>query len=299
LNNLRILPKLMVFATVAQKGSFTQAAAELGITKSAVSQSVSLLEDELGQRVLNRTTRGMSLTPLGEKLFLRCRLLQDQVDLTMADITDAKDNPSGRFAVTCPHALETTVAIPAINQLCIEYPRLEPELIVDDKPLDMIENNLDMAIHIGELPDSSNRALPVGMITEVFCATPLYLHRTFTPRQADDLSKCRWIATAWQREKTRILDLGKDTGTTVTLSRFAKANTLPSALEMALNHMGMVLLPDAFAGPFLNSGDLVRILPEVTGPRWPIYSIHPYQKDKPVHVRRFQQLVKLYFETIS
>lgn len=285
----------MVFASVAQKGSFTQAAEALGITKSAVSQQVKLLESELGIRVLNRTTRGVSPTALGEKLLLRCQILQDQVELAYADISNANQNPSGRFAITFPHALESIVVMPAIEQLCSEYPGLEPELVVTDKSLDLVEHNLDVAIHAGELADSSYRALPVGTIREVFCATPLFLNRTTLPKTVKDLTDQRWISTAWQQPKMSILDVQSNEKSTIHLNQIARVNTLPSALELSLRHLGMVLLPDVIAKPLIKSGELIHIMDTVTGPLWPVYTTHAYQTDKPIHLTRFHQLVCRYF----
>ncbi|WP_204369132.1 LysR family transcriptional regulator [Methylocucumis oryzae] len=168
MNNIRHLNKLMVFAAVAQKGSFTQAAQLLGITKSAASQHIRQLESAMGIRVLNRSTRGVSLTALGEKLLLRCQLLEDHVEQVFAEITNASGDPQGRFAVTFPHSLEMGVVLPALEQLCNEYPRLEPVLIASDNTLDLIANQLDVALHVGALPDSGYRAIPVGTMTEIF-----------------------------------------------------------------------------------------------------------------------------------
>jgi DNA-binding transcriptional LysR family regulator len=276
----------MVFAAVAKKGSFTRAAAELGITKSAVSQQVSLLENDLGMRVLNRTTRGVSLTALGEKLQRRCQLLQDQIDLVFTDIANACIDPKGRFAVTFPHALESNVVIPAIEQLCTEYPGLEPELVA---------NKLDVAIHVGELPDSSYRALPVGKIVEVFCATPLYLNQTSIPKNLVSLCEHRWIATSWQNRNISVLHRDSNDKSIINLNRFAQANTLPGALAMALHHMGIVLLPDVIAKPLFKTGELVHIVDSYTGPHWPVYTVHAYLSEKPVYVTRFHQLVSRFF----
>jgi DNA-binding transcriptional LysR family regulator len=297
MNNTKQLSRLMIFANVAQKGSFTQAAAALGITKSAVSQQIKLLESELGIRVLNRTTRGVSLTALGEKLLIRCQLLQDQVELAYADVAHAGDNPSGRFAVTYPHALESIVVMPAIEQLCCEFPGLEPELVVSDKSQDLIENNLDVSIHAGELADSSYRALPVGTIKEIFCATPLFLSRNGTPKTVEELMTLRWISTGWQQPKVSIFDIQSNDKSIIKLQQFAQANTLPSALEMGLRHMGIILMPDVTAKPLIQSGELIHLMDTITGPSWPVYTIHAYQADKPIHLSRFHQLICRYFNS--
>lgn len=288
----------MVFAAVARKGSFTQAAKELGITKSAVSQQIGLLENELGIRLLNRTTRGVSMTALGEKLLSRCHLLQDQVDLLFADIVNAGISPKGPFRITFPHALESNVVIPAIEQLCTEYPDLKPELIVSDSNLDLVTNHLDVAIHAGELPDSSYRALPVGTMSELFCATPLYLSRTSRLKSSKDLCKHRWIATSWQHQKMPITDKDKGKVTQITLNQIAQVNTLPSALEMALHHIGFVLLPNIIAKPLIKAGDLVHIVKHISGPQWPVHILHAYQSKKPIHITRFHQIVCRLFASI-
>lgn len=271
------------------------AADDLGITKSAVSQQVRLLEAELGVQLINRTTRGSSLTALGERLVVRCQLLQDQVDLVFADIVSAGIQPKGRFAVTYPHALESCVVMPALEHLCIEYPGLEPELAASDTVLDLIADKLDVAIYVGELPDSSYRALPVGTITEIFCASPLYLNRTSTPISPESLREHRWIATRWQQAKMPIFQLGDNTRLIVTLKRFAQVSTLPSAVDMALRHMGIVLLPDVVAIPLFKTGELVHIAGGFTGPHWPVHMLHAYQGEKPVHISRFHQLVRRFF----
>lgn len=285
----------MVFAEVAQKGSFTQAANALGTTKSAVSQQISQLESDLAARLLNRTTRGVSPTALGEKLLLRCQSLQEQVELVFNDVQNAGISPSGRLSVTFPHALEANVVLPAIEQLCLEYPCIQPELVASDTSMDLVTNNLDLAIHAGELPDSTYRAMPVGTLTEIFCATPLYLNRHGTPKTPQELSEHRWIATGWQSSKMSIRD--KDSGqlSNLMLNQIAQANTLPSTLEMTLRHMGIALLPDVVAIPRIKSGELVQLVDSITGPLWPIYTLHAYPGDKPVHVARFHQLVSRFF----
>jgi len=298
MNNHKQLSRLMVFFCVAQKGSFTQAANTLGITKSAVSQQIKVLERDMGIRVLNRTTRGVSLTALGEKLYARCQILQDQVELAFSDIADAGDNPSGRFAVTFPHGLESTVVMPSIEQLCREYPGLEPELVVSDGSMDLVENNLDVSIRAGELADSSYRALPVGTIKEVFCATPLFLSRYGMPKTPEDLTSLRWISTSWQQQKMIVYELANDTKSTLKLNQFARVNTLPSALELAMRHLGFVLLPDLTAKPLIKSGELIHIVSSIIGPIWPVYTLHAYQAEKPVHLTRFHQLICRNFEAV-
>lgn len=296
MDNIRQLPRLLAFTTVAQQKSFTRASKLLGISKSAVSQQISQLESQMGVRLLNRTTRGLSLTALGEKMFERSLSLQDQVDQLFTEVEQAGATPKGRFAITYPHALQSTVVLPAIEQLCIEYPGLEPALIVDDASLDLVTNHLDVAIHVGELPDSSYRALPVGAITEIFCATQAYLDKHPPITSVQDLHQHRWIATSWQTATMQATHVDSGETEKLNLNITAQVNALPVAVDMALRHLGIVLLPDVLATPLIKSEELVHIACDVTGPRWPVYNVHAYQQDKPIHVTRFHQLITRFFD---
>ena len=296
MNNIKVLPRLMIFAAVAQKKSFTEAAKHLKVSKSAVSQQVSLLEAELGASLLNRTTRELSLTALGARLLERCTVLQDQLALLFNDLDEAGLSPSGRFAVTFPNSLQSTIIIPAIEQLLAEYPNLEPVLNADDQSLDLVEHNLDVAIHIGELPDSGYRALPVGSLVELFCATPLYLSKNGSISSIPELMTHRWIAMPWQSPETIVTNLKNSKKHTIHLNQFAECNTLPAAIDIALRHLGIVLVPDIVAKPLIDSGQLIHIAKSYQGPQWPVYTVHAYQNEKPIHITRFHQIICRSFE---
>ncbi|VAW71271.1 hypothetical protein MNBD_GAMMA10-835 [hydrothermal vent metagenome] len=296
MNNIKILPSLLIFAEVANRQSFTLAAKHLGMSKSAISQQLKRLEQGIGQQLLSRHTRGMSLTAAGEKLLSRCELLRDQVDLAFEELNNSKEMPSGTFALTIPHAFEKGIVIPALRQLCIEFPQIEPEILVTDETKDLIKNNLDVAIYGGSLKDSNYRALPIGTVSEYFFATPAYTQKYGQLRKIDDLLKHQIIATSWQKG---FLDIYKNNELseyiTVSCNFFAKTNTLPSALEMVLHDMGIALLPEFIVQPKFANENLVRILPEYQGRQWPFYMVHRFHGEKPLHITRFYQLVKHFF----
>ena len=295
MNKHKQVSKLLVFAEVAKQKSFTGAGRELGISKSAVSQQVQLLESEIGVQLLHRTTRGLSLTAVGERMLIRCQSIQESVELAFTDLANIQNDPQGTFSVTCPHSLESNVVVPAINQLCKEYSGLTPELLVDDQSVDLVSNHLDAAIRLGDLEDSSYRALPLGKVSEVLCATPLYLQRSGYDAKLlkfNQLNKLSWISTSWQTQKMALLSRKTGDLEEADIKRFAKTNALPSALSMALHHMGVVLLPEIFARPYLNSNELVRIIPSHKGTDWPLYMVHNYHGEKPVHLVRFHELLK-------
>lgn len=296
MNKLKLLPSLLVFSEVANQASFTRAAKVLGLSKSTVSQQISRLEDGIGMQLLLRNTRGISVTAIGQRLLQRCELLQDQVDLAFLELSIEEQTPTGTFSVTMPHGLEECVGIPALSQLCREFPGIQPTVHVSDEKNDLIKNKLDVAIYGGEPEDSNYRALPIGSMKEIICATPEYLQKHGEPQMLKELLTHRWIVGHWQKSPIAVYeDIPQAHSEHLTLNQFAKANTISCITEMALQHIGFVMLPDIVANRMIQTGKLVRILENYRGSLWPFYFIHPFQNEKPLHVTRFHQLLTHYF----
>lgn len=302
MNNIKLLPSLLIFAEVAQRGSFSKAAHHLGLSKSAVSQHISRLESQMGLQLLSRNTRGMALTANGVKLLSRSELLKDQVDLAFQELASAEQSPSGIFSITFPHLLEKDVVTPALSQLCQEFPRIELRLLVTDEPLDLIQDNLDVALYGGEMRDSGYRALPIGTLSEIFCCSPGYIQRCGSPESPEALQQHRWISTNWQKPSLTLYPdpLNSDRAKappeqTIQLHPFARTNSLSFAVEMAKQDMGFVLLPEIASQALIRKGQLSRILKKYQGQKWPFYFVHPFQGEKPIHVARFYQLIKHFF----
>jgi len=232
-----------------------------------------------------------------------------------SDVTEVGANPKGRFAITYPHSLESAIILPAIEQLCKEYKNIEPELIATDETIDLVENQLDASIHIGELPDSNYRALPIGSIREIFCSTAAYMNVNTTEnskinlatspnfsstQNLDDvikeLSGHQWISTSWQKSQMKLRDSYSNSTFEVELNKFARTNTLPAAIAMVMRNLGIALVPDIAAKPLIQSGKLIHIAKQLTGPEWPVYTVHAYQQEKPIHLTRFHQLIYRAFE---
>jgi DNA-binding transcriptional LysR family regulator len=206
MNNIKLFPSLLVFSEVARRESFTKAANALKLSKSAVSQHISRLEDAIEMQLLRRNTRGVSTTAIGKKLLARCELLQDQIDLAFVELSNAEQAPSGKFSITLPHGLEKDVGVPALSQLCREFPGLEPEVLISDDKKDLINHQLDVAIYGGEPDDSNYRALPIGTMKEIFCASPNYLQRRGTPESFEGLLQHDWIAASWQSTPASVFE---------------------------------------------------------------------------------------------
>ncbi len=295
MNTVKLAPLLLIFVEVANKRSFTAAAKKLGMSKSAISQQIKRLEESTGHQLLIRNTRGVVLTSVGEALLARSELLSEQLSMTLMELDSEKEQPSGHFKVSVPPFVEKGIVVPALKQLCLEFPKLTPEIVVTEKWQDLIEHNLDAAIFGGDIKDCDYRALSVGKVSEVFCASPRYLKQYGNVDSIEHLSKHKFIATAWHREKLQLFDNNHANERLVSIEHCAKVSTLTSALEVVLSDMGIALLPEFLAQTHLNKERLVRVLPEIRGREWHFYFLHQYKGEKPIHVTRFYQLYCHYF----
>ena len=299
MNNVKLLPSLLIFAEVAKRGSFTKAAYHLSMSKSAISQHISRLEEQMGAQLLSRNTRGMSLTTNGAKLLLRSESLKDQVDLAFQELASAEEVPSGVFAITSPHVLQKSVVTPALRQLCIEFPQIEPRVVVTDEALDLINENLDVAIFAGDLPDSNYRALPIGTMTEKFFASAEYVQKSGMLEKLDDISLHHWLLTDWQHKSQTFHDHKKQIDEIKELLPYVRSNSLSCIVEMARQSMGIALLSSIAVESYAKGGQLTQVLKNYHGRKWPFYFVHPFRVEKPIHITRFYQLTKHFFSKAS
>ena len=150
---------MQVFLAVVEARTFTAAAERLGRTKSAVSQAVSRLENDTGERLLYRSTRSLSLTEAGTQFYAHCRDIRDTYDKALLAI---KAKPSGTLSVTAPHAICKSVVDPAIAKFIELYPDIGVRLLADDSPVDLIESQVDIAIRVGDLAQKSTKVSKFG-----------------------------------------------------------------------------------------------------------------------------------------
>lgn len=293
------MPSLLIFAEVARRSSFTEAADHLGMSKSAVSQNLTKLEEQLGLQLMVRNTRGLTLTNSGKKLLQRSEHLKDQVDLAFEEMKSDEESPSGRFSVTAPHILQRTILMPAVAQLCREFPKIEPHIVISDKPLDLMNDKLDVALFGGDLPDSNYRMLPIGSVVEKIYTTPAYFEKMGRPTHIDGIRDYAWIAADWQKKSRSFLDDDQPIHPNFKEHPDMTSNSLTCVVDLVKNNMGYAFLP-AFAFENFNTEcndqeELMHILQSITRKRWPFYFLHSYQHKKPIHVARFYTLVKHFF----
>ena len=278
--------EMTAFVRAVETGGFSAAARDLGLTPSALSKLVTRLEDRLGARLLQRTTRRLQLTAEGEAFYARARPILRALDEAEAEVAQAGVSPRGLLRLHCGSAFGMHQLAPAIPRFQERHPEVEIDITISDQPLGAIEEGIDLAIRIGPLDESSMVARRICNLERVICASPAYLARCGTPRTPDDLQQhnCLWITSlpALRRwpfdtdEGIRVVNVG---GNVV-------ANNAETVLQLAVAGVGITRLTDVIVGDAIRSGELLPILTD-----WnhvepvPLYATYPSGRNLSPKVR--------------
>lgn len=267
MNNVE-LELMGLFATVVEQGSFTGAAELLGMPKSSVSQKISRLESQLGVRLLQRTTRRLSLTPQGEIYVEQCRALlalARSANLAMARLRAA---PAGRVRITAPEATGTLLLGRILAEFRALYPEVVLELTLCDEQLDLVGEGYDLALRAAPLKDSSLICRRIGQVPRHLVAAPAYLAAHGMPQQLSELGRYASLVhtslPVWPLQEGGWRPQGA-----------CISNSLLALRELAINEGGIALLPHHVCEGDLASGRLQKVLPELAVPPNPFYLIYP------------------------
>ena len=273
------LSDIAVFVQVVAKGSFTAAAEQLGLSKSVVSKYVTRLEEGLDVRLLNRTTRRLSLTEAGQILYSRSVRGLEEIEAAEAEVSKLHDTPSGKLRINTPMSFGIRHIAPAMATFAQRYPQLTVDMRLDDRQVDLIEEGVDLAIRIAELPDSSLVARRLSTCRHVVCASPAYLERHGTPKAPEDLSQHKVLTYQYQDSPNQWHMIAPDgRPVSVTLHGSIAMNNSLALLEAAKHGAGIMLTPSFVAGEAIKHGELVELLPGYRAQELSIYAIYPERR---------------------
>ncbi|WP_162517231.1 LysR family transcriptional regulator [Aeromonas sobria] len=257
-----------LFATVVEQGSFTRAAELLGMPKSSVSQKISRLEAQLGVRLLQRTTRKLSLTPQGELYVEHCQgllVLARSANLAMARLRSA---PAGRVRITAPEATGTLLLGKILAEFRALYPEVVLELTLSDEQEDLVGEGYDLALRAAPLKDSSLICRRIGQVARHLVASPAYLAAHGMPQQLSELGRYACLVHSampvWPLQEGGWRPQGA-----------CVSNSLLALREMAIHDGGIALLPHHVCAGDLAAGRLQKVLPDQPIPANPFYLIYP------------------------
>jgi DNA-binding transcriptional LysR family regulator len=198
------------------------------------------------------------------------------------------------------------IVAPAIGQLTAQYPQIKPHLIGDDRRLDLLEQGIDLAVRVGQLPSSNYRQRRIGSFVDVLCASPAFIRAHQSQIEGlidspDGLSGCDYIANSWQGSKVSHGLTQQKTKVQIELNFVANrfANSLQAVLAMAKAGGGIALIPDFIFKGCQQKGELAAILPDFAGPQVPVYTLHAFDNQPPLLIQLCAQQIKQGFETVQ
>jgi DNA-binding transcriptional LysR family regulator len=286
------LNRLVYFAAVVDAGSFTKAADHLGITKAVVSQQVARLEQEVGTTLLMRTTRRLQPTEAGRIFHARCASILRETEDAFSELAEARTEPKGLLRITAPYDYGTSVVVPIVTAFTARYPDCKVELNLSDTSVDLIAENMDIAIRVGWLADSSLQARRIGAFRQLLVGPPRLADRIAQLRDPKDLHALPFVANAALREPLEWTFTNEDRETrTVKFQSGIAINSTPAVMEAVRNGGGMSVLPDFLARGEMSSGSLIPVLPEWHLPPGGIHTVYPAARFRPPKVTAFVDML--------
>ncbi|MDB4990417.1 MAG: LysR family transcriptional regulator [Myxococcaceae bacterium] len=282
---------LVVFAEVVDGKSFARAAAHLGMTRSAVSKHVAHLEAQLGVQLLSRTTRKLSLTEVGERVYAASKSVRESAELAREAAHTHQGVVEGTLRVTAPLGLGRTYLVPLARELLALHPRLEVSLALSDSYVDLVEERIDVALRVGRALDSSMVSRRIAPVSVVFCAAPSYLSEHGTPKRPGDLAAHQWIQHVPSSEGGRVTLTRAGRSMQVRANGRLSCNDGPTLVEAGVLGLGIVFGPEFEVAHEVRAGRLVRVLTGWTTPTMTLHALSPPRRHVSSKVRTFVDFV--------
>lgn len=295
------LKAMEIFVRVVDAGGLAKAAQTLSIPRSSVTMTLQQLERYLGVRLVQRSTRQISLTADGTTYYRRCLNILAEVADTEASLRQELDNPRGRVRVDLPGAIATSMLLPDIGKFRERYPNIDLAIGLNDRRVDLIQEGVDLAIRIGVLGDSSFIAKRIGSFNWVTCAAPSYLGVRGRPESPENLvghDVVGYFSAGGTPNEQWTFGRGDKT-TDVTVTSSIAVNETSAYLTLGLQGHGLIRLANYIVDPYLQSGALVEVLPEFRPKSVPVSVIYPTSRHLSPAVRVFVDWVSSLFMDVS
>ncbi|HEE0081172.1 TPA: LysR family transcriptional regulator [Citrobacter youngae] len=279
---------MSIFVQVVEQGGFAKAADVLHLHRPAVTKAIQHLEDDLGTKLLNRTTRKVTLTEEGDAFYQRTKVLLGDVDDIMASFSPTRP-PRGKLRINAPLSLAHSIIVPALSDFQSRYPDIEIVLTSTDRKIDLLAEGIDCMIRIGELQDSSLISRRLGEVKMVTCASADYLAIRSIPQTPDDLAQHQALNFFSERHRDALEWSFINEGKTVSIipaSRMSVDNS-DILLTGCLSGLGIIHGVHAVLAPYLESGQLVEVLGDYAGEAKPVSVLYPDRRHLAPRVRVF------------
>ncbi|OGB14511.1 MAG: LysR family transcriptional regulator [Burkholderiales bacterium RIFCSPLOWO2_12_67_14] len=288
------IQSIRVFARVVEAGTFTKAAESLNLPKGTVTKLVQHLEARLKVKLLNRTTRRVTVTPDGAAYYERTVRVLNDLDDIEASMTNAQASPSGRLRVDVGSSVAREIIIPALADFFRRFPDIQLDLGVSDRSVDLLADNVDCVLRGGELLDQSLVARRVANVSLIAVASPAYLRAHGTPTHPEQLEREHTMVNHFSTRNGRPYpnEFEKDGQTLEISGRYKLALNESNAVTAAvLAGLGVAQMASFTALPLIERGELVRVLSDWTCMTIPLYVVYPPNRHLSAKVRAFVEWV--------
>lgn len=275
------------FVRVARAGSFTKAARQLGLSRALISRRIIELEARLGVRLLNRSTRSVSLTTEGRAYLSRCKQVLDDMEAAEREIAQGAQTPLGGIRVLAPKSFGVTCLSDAIIAFSKMHPQIRVSLSLGDfsfRPADFVEQGFDLAIRIADIRDSTVLARRIATLKSLLCASPDFVARAGSPQSISELRNYSCLAHLGSDEHDRIWTFIGQRGGSIRIDGLFDSNSALALRKAALAGLGIALLPHEYVAADLAAGTLIRLLPQHEIRR-PVIALYPRSPHIPQKVR--------------
>lgn len=289
------LNDMLTFARVVEAKSFSKAARRMGASKSRVSKSIAKLERSLKARLLNRSTRGLSLTEVGTAFYEHCRRIGEEAEEAIAAVSHLNAEPRGVLKLTASVAFGTLHVAPALPEFLAKYPDLAIDMTITDRMVDLVEEGYDLAIRITNEPGLNFVARKLAPIRRVACATPEYFKRRGLPKTPQDLKRHNCLHYTHFSAQGEWHFKGPDGDISIPLTGDLRINDDEALSQAVLGGLGIALLPTFIIGQELQSGRLQAVLSDYVPLERHIYAIHLPSIHLPAKVRAFIDFLRARF----
>ena len=281
---------MQVFMGVVEANSFSRAADNLNLPRATVTTTIQALENHLKVRLLNRTTRSVSLTPDGAAYYERCARILAELEETEAAFKDVAQRPQGRLRIDVPSTIGRQVLIPRLCDFRTRYPDIDLVIGMGDRPVDLVQEAVDCVIRGGELVDSTLVARRIGSLSFITCAAPAYLERYGEPRTLEELQENHQAVHYFSSRTGRVIDwdyMIDGVRTEVKIKGSVSVNDAEGYMALALQGFGLVQAARFMAIPHIEKGELVEILKQWKPAPLPISVLYPQNRHLSPKVRAF------------
>lgn len=290
-----LLTRIQVFSSVVNKGSFVAAAESLGMSRPMASKHLARLEEDLGVRLLNRTTRRLNLTEEGQAFYSRCQGILEQIDEAVREAGEKQAAPRGRLKVNAPLSFGHLHLARAVAEYQMKYPDVSVDLHLNDRRIELMEDGYDLAVRVGRLSDSSLIARKLSESHMLLCAAPSYIEKHGAPTSPRDLMDHACLRYTYFDDGDNWNFTKNGESISVQVKGKLDCNNGDALVEAAIAGGGVVLQPCFLIGEYLNEGRLVHLLPDYETTDIPIHAVYPQNRLVPQKLRTFVDFLVEWF----